>query len=348
MSYKHILKPLLFTQDAEWAHHTTLGTLQKALRSPLIRSYFRAQFVSDYPTLSQNLWGLTFKNPVGLAAGLDKDGIVGSGWAHLGFGFIELGTVTPRPQAGNPKKRLFRLPKDRALINRMGFNNQGVQALVERLKNMPKEDIILGANIGKNKTTPNETAVEDYLICFEELTPYVDYFVVNVSSPNTPGLRSLQEREPLTRLLTQLQEKNLSRTKHQPILLKIAPDLTPEQLAEVVEVVVETELAGIVATNTTISREGLSTSHSEVEACGNGGLSGAPLTDKAQSFITTLKDLVPDHIPLIGVGGIMNGKQAKERLQAGASLIQVYSGLVYEGPGLVRSILKELSTGIEK
>ena len=342
MSYKHLLKPILFSQDAEWAHHKTLNSLEKALKSPLTKSYFKAQYVRDHPSLSQTLWGLHFKNPVGLAAGLDKDGIVGSSWAHLGFGFVELGTVTPRPQEGNPKKRLFRLPKDKALINRMGFNNQGVQALVNRLKVMPKEDIILGANIGKNKTTPNEEAVQDYLICFEALKEYVDYFVVNVSSPNTPGLRSLQEKEPLSLLLKQLQEKNHARSNPQPILLKIAPDLTQGQVEEVVEVVKETEIAGIVASNTTISRDGLTSSAAEIEACGAGGLSGAPLTDTAQSLMNSLKELVPPDMPLIGVGGIMNAQDAKARMNAGASLIQVYSGLVYEGPGLIRKILSGL------
>ena len=245
MNYKYILKPFLFSQDAEQAHDWTLSSLKRSLAIPGAKSYFRANYVYNHPALERKVFGLTFKNPIGLAAGLDKNAVVGSGWAHLGFGFVELGTVTPRPQEGNPKKRLFRLPRDKAIINRMGFNNYGVDALEKRLKEMPKEDIILGANIGKNKDTPNEDAPSDYLICFDRLKEYVDYFVVNVSSPNTPGLRTLQEREPLTRLLTLLQEKNHKRSKSQPILLKIAPDLTPEQVREIVEVVKETELAGI-------------------------------------------------------------------------------------------------------
>ncbi|MEM6632197.1 MAG: quinone-dependent dihydroorotate dehydrogenase [Bacteroidota bacterium] len=342
MSYKHLLKPVLFSQDAEQAHDWTLASLKRTLKIPGARAYLRSSYGFEHPTLERKVWGLTFKNPVGLAAGLDKNAVVGSGWAHLGFGFVELGTVTPRPQVGNPKKRLFRLPKDQAIINRMGFNNNGVEALGNRLKEMPKEDVILGANIGKNKDTPNEEAVNDYLICFDRLKEYVDYFVVNVSSPNTPGLRSLQDRKPLTRILTLLQEKNHKRTHNQPILLKIAPDLGPEQVSEIVEVVKETELSGIVANNTTISRAHLVSSQKEVEACGAGGLSGAPLTQRAQALTESLSAQLPQSIPLVGVGGIMTEIDAYNRLKGGASLIQLYSGLIYEGPGLVKRILKKI------
>ncbi|MEL6133053.1 MAG: quinone-dependent dihydroorotate dehydrogenase, partial [Bacteroidota bacterium] len=286
------------------------------------------------------LWGLTFKNPVGLAAGFDKDGLIAENWQHLGFGFVELGTVTPRPQAGNPKKRLFRLPKDQAIINRMGFNNQGVDALVSKLQRMKKGDLIVGANIGKNKDTPNARAVDDYVICFDKLAPYVDYFVVNVSSPNTPGLRSLQEKGPLTHLLRTLQERNHALPHPRPLLLKIAPDLNEAQLKDIVEVVQDTQLDGLIANNTTISRAGLQTPETEVTAMGNGGLSGAPLTNRSQEVLTYLRQALGPDFPIIGVGGIMTADDAEARFAAGAQLIQVYTGFVYEGPAVVQKLLK--------
>jgi len=262
--------------------------------------------------------------------------------SHLGFGFIEIGTVTPRPQAGNPQPRLFRLPQDEGLINRMGFNNEGVDAMVERLKNNPTPNLIIGGNIGKNKDTPNEQATDDYLICFDKLFDYVDYFVVNVSSPNTPNLRDLQEKEPLTRLLSTLQERNQSRPNPKPLLLKIAPDLTDGQLDDILEIAEQTQLAGIIATNTTIQRDGVSTPSAEVEAIGNGGLSGVPLRERATEVIRYLANKSEGKLPIIGVGGIRTGKDAVEKLRAGACLVQVYSGMVYAGPGLVREICEEV------
>jgi dihydroorotate dehydrogenase len=260
--------------------------------------------------------------------------------AQLGFGFLEVGTVTPKAQIGNPKPRLFRLPADRAIINRMGFNNDGVDALVYRIKKIEQRNFILGGNIGKNKVTPNEEAYKDYLICFEKLFPWVDYFVVNVSSPNTPNLRQLQEKEPLMHLLTTLQEANLKNTKQKPILLKIAPDLTEGQLIEIVEIVNACHLAGIIATNTTISRENLSTKKEQVQTIGAGGLSGRPLKERSTEVIRFIRK--NSNIPIIGVGGIMNPADALAKMEAGASLIQLYSGLIYAGPSLISEIKKEL------
>lgn len=288
--------------------------------------------------------GLEFPNPVGLAAGFDKDGKHIAGMACLGFGFIEVGTVTPVPQAGNPQPRLFRLPADRALINRMGFNNEGLEGLAGRLKKWREkglpQGILIGGNIGKNKNTPNEEAERDYLLCFETLFPWVDYFVVNVSSPNTPNLRALQEKEPLTRLLSLLQEKNNSQAQPKPILLKIAPDLTDEQLSDVAEIIRTTGLAGVIATNTTISRANLATPDGSLEDIGAGGLSGAPLRERSTAVIRMLREKLGPQIVIIGVGGIDSPDSAIEKMEAGADLVQVYSGLVYEGPGLVRRILK--------
>ena len=303
-------------------------------------------FCAASPVLKKNILGLEFPNPVGLAAGFDKDGRHIEGLACLGFGFIEVGTVTPLAQAGNPKPRLFRLPGDRALINRMGFNNDGLEALVERLRKLRAkgipQGIIIGGNIGKNKNTPNEEAERDYLRCFEALFPWVDYFVVNVSSPNTPNLRALQEKEPLTRLLSLLQEKNKAQEKPKPILLKIAPDLGDEQLAEIADIVRTTGLAGVIATNTTISRSNLSTPDQALENIGAGGLSGAPLRERATAVIRTLREKLGPDTVIIGVGGIDSAAAAQEKLLAGADLVQVYSGLVYEGPGLVRRFLRAL------
>jgi dihydroorotate dehydrogenase len=287
--------------------------------------------------------GLDFPNRIGLAAGFDKDAKMMDVFAALGFGFIEIGTLTPRPQSGNEKPRLFRLPKDASLINRMGFNNEGVDAAVERLKKRPK-GIIIGGNIGKNKTTPNEKAHEDYAYCFEKLFPYVDYFVVNVSSPNTPGLRDLQEKEPLLKLLLKLQELNHAKDISKPILLKIAPDLSPSQLDDVLEIVEKSEIQGLIATNTTVSRSGLTTSASEIERIGNGGLSGQALTKKSTALISYLKANArnPDML-IIGVGGVHNPETAQEKHQVGAQLIQIYTGLIYEGPSLPARLAKALA-----
>lgn len=337
-----LLKPLLFLLSPEKAHHLTMGLFRMALALPFGKLFFKKVYQYEDKKLERQVLGLTFKNPLGLAAGFDKDGKYYKEMAELGFGFIEIGTVTPKPQDGNPAPRLFRLPADHALINRMGFNNEGVDALVERLKKDRPADIIIGGNIGKNKVTPNEEASKDYEICFEKLFPYVDYFVVNVSSPNTPDLRALQEKEPLQKLLGRLQEMNEQNERTKPILLKIAPDLNESQLDDIIDIVEKTKIAGIIATNTTISRDGLNTTKKEIEAIGNGGLSGQPVTQRSTEVIRYLHTKSQGRIPIIGVGGIHSAKDAKEKLEAGASLVQIYTGLIYQGPNLVGDILKKL------
>lgn len=286
--------------------------------------------------LERQLFGLTFKNPVGLAAGFDKDAKLYNELSNFGFGFIEIGTLTPKPQDGNPKKRLFRLKEDSAIINRMGFNNGGVEEAVERLK--MNKGVLIGGNIGKNKVTPNEDAVEDYKICFNALFDHVDYFVVNVSSPNTPNLRALQDKEPLTELLKALQVLNFQKTNCKPILLKIAPDLTNEQLDDIIDIVKTTKIDGVIATNTTISREGLQ-SENKKEV---GGMSGKPLKSRSTEVIKYLSEKSNKAFPIIGVGGIHSAKDALEKIEAGADLVQLYTGFIYEGPKLIRSINKAL------
>ncbi|MBP6812585.1 MAG: quinone-dependent dihydroorotate dehydrogenase [Saprospiraceae bacterium] len=341
-----IFKPLLFALSPEAAHRVTFQLLDLAAAFPPTRWLLRAMFCLPEKRLEKHVLGLNFPNAVGLAAGFDKDGKHLPGLSCLGFGFIEVGTVTPLAQEGNPRPRLFRLPQDKALINRMGFNNEGLDALVEHLshwrKKHPGAGPIIGGNIGKNKATPNEEAASDYLICFEKLFPWVDYFVVNVSSPNTPGLRELQEKEPLTRLLNLLQEKNRAQTQPKPILLKIAPDLTDSQLDDIAEIVRATGLAGVIATNTTISRVNLNTAESQIAEIGMGGLSGLPLCERATIVIRHLREKLGKEAVIIGVGGIDSPQSAQEKLDAGADLVQVYTGLIYEGPGLVRKILEKL------
>ncbi len=340
--YQRLLKPLLFLLPPETAHRLTLGLLHLSLAIPGIPVLFRRMFLVEHPSLRRELWGLTFRNPVGLAAGFDKDGRHYRDMAALGFGFVEIGTVTPSGQPGNPRPRLFRLPADQALINRMGFNNDGVGALVRRLRSTPRpEGLVIGGNIGKNKTTPNADALSDYLTCFEALYPYVDYFVVNVSSPNTPGLRELQEKAPLTALLQGLQSANRRTPRPKPVLLKIAPDLTEAQLDDILEIVRDTGLAGLIATNTTISRENLASPAGL--ALETGGLSGKPLRDRPTEVVRYLHRRSGGKLPIVAVGGINSARDAMEKLSAGASLVQVYSGLVYEGPGLVSSINKGLA-----
>lgn len=340
--YKHLIRPILFLFDAESIHHATFSLLAFALKLPLMKPLLRALFVRKNPGLERERWGLHFPNPVGLAAGFDKDALIGTDWKYLGFGFVEIGTLTPRPQAGNPKKRLFRLPQDQAILNRMGFNNEGVDKAVERLKKMDKSDIIIGANIGKNKDTPNEQAVTDYQICFEKLYPYADYFVVNVSSPNTPGLRELQEKAPLLNLLNSLQQQNQATAKPKPILLKIAPDLTESQLDDIVEVVCESKIQGVIATNTTLSRHKLTSDPQMVADLGAGGISGSPLTERADEVLRYLLEKAEGRFEVIGVGGIMQPQDAARKLQLGAALVQVYSGFIYNGPGFVKRILKAM------
>ena len=333
-------KPFLFNLSPESAHHWTMRLCRIALSLPFGRRIFRHLFSVENRRLERRVMGLTFKNPVGLAAGFDKDGKYFEDLTALGFGFIEIGTVTPRPQDGNPQPRLFRLPQDEALINRMGFNNEGVGAMAERLrqKGQNTEGVVIGGNIGKNKMTPNEDAAQDYNYCFETLFDHVDYFVVNVSSPNTPNLRALQDREPLTALLAGLQVLNNKKPKSKPILLKIAPDLTDTQLDDILDIIKETKLVGLVATNTTISRSGLKTDPLSIEPIGMGGLSGKPLTSRSTEVIRYLRKKGAPNMVIIGVGGIHSAHDATEKLAAGADLIQVYSGLVYEGPALVRQI----------
>jgi dihydroorotate dehydrogenase len=338
--YKFI-KLFFFQFDPEKIHYFVTGTLQRAQRMWGIPKLIQSTFKFEHKSLEREVFGLKFKNPVGLAAGFDKNGEYIEELANFGFGFIEVGTVTPLPQPGNEKPRMFRLPQDEALINRMGFNNKGVDVLAKKLTLVKRDGLIIGGNIGKNKNTPNEEAVNDYIKCFDRLFDVVDYFVVNVSSPNTPGLRELQEKEPLKKILNTLQSRNLTHHVAKPILLKIAPDLTNSQLDDIVEIVTETKIAGVIATNTTISREGLASGESQKMEMG--GLSGKPLTKRSTEVIKYLSDKSGKSFPIIGVGGIHNAKDAQEKLDAGASLIQVYTGFVYEGPGLVKEILKGLT-----
>lgn len=334
--YKTIIRPLLFSLDPEKAHHFTFSYLKFIHKIPFVPALIRAIYKVEHPSLHREVFGLHFKNPVGLAAGLDKDAKLYQELSNLGFGFIEIGTITPKPQPGNPPKRLFRLIDDQGIINRMGFNNEGVEAAVKRLKK--NKNVLIGGNIGKNKITPNDQAVNDYLICFEQLFDYVDYFVVNVSSPNTPNLRTLQEKEPLQQLLSTLQHKNHEHPKPKPILLKIAPDLTDEQLLDIIEIVQNTHIAGVIATNTTIGRQGL---HSPAQN-ETGGLSGKPLRQRATEVIRFLSEKSNKAFPIIGVGGIFSEEDAIEKLNAGASLVQLYTGFIYEGAGLVKRINKRL------
>lgn len=335
--YKLIIRPILFLFDAEKVHHFTFSMLKWSFKIPFLKSIVKSLYKVENSQLITNKFGLTFKNPVGLAAGFDKNAKLIDELACFGFGFIEIGTVTPKPQIGNPKKRLFRLKKDQAIINRMGFNNDGVDVIVERLKKV-KSDIIIGGNIGKNKVTPNENAVDDYIICFNKLFDYVHYFVVNVSSPNTPNLRALQDKEPLSKLLNTLQTLNLKKEQPKPILLKIAPDLTEEQLNDIVEIVKETKIAGVIGTNTTIERKGLISNNKDE----TGGLSGKPLTKKATNVIKYLATKSNNSFPIIGVGGIFNENDAKDKLNVGADLVQVFSGFIYQGPCLVKRICKSI------
>lgn len=337
MLYKSLLRPILFNLSAEKAHHFTFTIFKLLLSIPLMKALHRKIYQVKSDHLKRELFGLEFPNPVGLAAGFDKDAKLFNELACLGFGFIEIGTLTPKAQEGNPKPRLFRLPEDQALINRMGFNNEGVSNAVQRLKKR-SPNLIIGGNIGKNKVTPNEEALNDYVICFHELYPVVDYFVVNVSSPNTPNLRELQEKEPLKKLLLSLKEVNAQKEKEKPILLKIAPDLTQSQLQDIVDILKETKISGIIASNTTISRDGLATSRERIEEIGAGGLSGKPLKDRSTEVISFLSKNLGSDFPIIGVGGISSPQDAEEKLKAGASLVQIYTGFIYEGPSFVKKI----------
>lgn len=335
--YKRITRPIFFKFDAEKVHNFTFFWLKILHKIPFFSYFIRKKFKVEDLSLEREVFGIKFPNPVGLAAGLDKNAECFEEFSCFGFGFIEIGTLTPKPQYGNDKKRLFRLIEDSGIINRMGFNNKGVEDAVKRLKNNNK-GVIIGGNIGKNKLTPNENAIDDYLICFHSLFDFVDYFVVNVSSPNTPNLRSLQEKEPLKELLSTLMKENHKKTRQKPILLKIAPDLTDSQLLDIIEIVKETKISGVIATNTTLSRENLLSENKKEQ----GGLSGKPLKNRSTEVIRFLSENSGKSFPIIGVGGIHSVEDAVEKLNAGASLIQLYTGFIYEGPQLVKEINKVL------
>lgn len=340
--YKIIIRPILFLFDPEKVHYISFASIKFFSRIGL-SGLFRSLFVVEDERLEREVFGLKFKNPVGLAAGFDKNALLYNELSDFGFGFVEIGTLTPKPQQGNPKKRLFRLKEDEAIVNRMGFNNDGVFDAVEQLKKQHR--VLIGGNIGKNKVTPNKEAVKDYLICFDALFDYVDYFVVNVSSPNTPGLRELQDKEPLTALLNQIQTENdkyaLKRSiKRKPVLLKIAPDLTDDQLLDIIEIVNTTKIDGIIATNTTIERKNLKSHAILLEEAG--GLSGKPLKNRSTEVIRFLSKQSNKSFPIIGVGGIHSVEDALEKLEAGADLIQLWTGFVYEGPSLVKKINKAI------
>ena len=338
--YRWLIKPILFLLPPEKAHHFALSSLYFLTRIPGLSSMMRKLFKFQSPVLERDCFGLHFKNPVGLAAGFDKDAKYIELMDLLGFGFIEIGTVTPKPQKGNDLPRLFRLPQDNALINRMGFNNEGLEAAQSRLKKLREKGsrIIIGGNIGKNKITPNDKAVNDYEVCFEGLFPYVDYFVINVSSPNTPGLRSLQNPEELRKIFSSLQKKNSNSGDPKPLLVKIAPDLENEAIIEITELALEYKLNGIIACNTTISRSGLKTNSTRLEEIGNGGLSGAPVANRSTEVIQLIRKHARSQLSIIGVGGIQDGVSALDKVNAGADLIQIYTGFIYTGPSLVKKI----------
>ncbi|MFW5706412.1 MAG: quinone-dependent dihydroorotate dehydrogenase [Bacteroidota bacterium] len=335
--YKKIIRPLLFLLPPETVHHVVVKMLHAGYVIPGVKQMISWACRVNDPLLETELFGIRFPNKVGLAAGFDKQANLYNHLSAFGFGHIEVGTVNPLPQPGNPKPRLFRLKKDQALINRMGFNNPGVDAFVKNLrKNKP--NIIIGGNIGKNTLTPNDEAIADYLACFEKLYPWVDYFVINVSCPNIEGLGKLQDKDELIRIIDTINAANNTKPKRRPVLLKISPDLTEEQLDDTLAVVKKTGIDGIIATNTTTTRQGLSTSESEINNIGRGGLSGKPLRERATAMIASIVQKTGGTIPVIGVGGIMSAKDALDKLEAGASLVQIYTGFIYEGPGLVKRI----------
>jgi dihydroorotate dehydrogenase len=339
--YKLLIKPLLFSFQPEKAHYMATGWLTFLCKIPGIPNLIRALYAVDDKRLERKLFGLTFKNPVGLAAGFDKDARWFNELTNLGFGFIEIGTLTPKPQIGNPQPRLFRLPEDQGLINRMGFNNLGAEDAVHRLKNR-KTNLIIGGNIGKNTATSNDDALADYVFNFNTLHDYVDYFVVNVSCPNVKDLTKLQDTPFLLSLLGELKRINSTKQKPKPILLKIAPDLNNSQLDEIIEIVAQTKIDGIIATNTTTSREGLKTDKKRVEEIANGGLSGLPVRERSTEVIRYLAEKSNKAFPIIGVGGIHSPEDALEKIKAGADLVQIYTGFIYEGPGLIKAINKKI------
>jgi len=342
-----ITRFFLFLFDPEKVHYFTASMIRSVLRIPGMKAIWKKMYLLEDKRLEKEVFGLKFKNPVGLGAGFDKDAKMYKDLAYCGFGFIEIGTVTPVGQPGNEKPRLFRLKEDNAIINRMGFNNEGAEAAAARLRDRNK-DIIIGGNIGKNKVTANEDALNDYLISFRILFDVVDYFVVNVSSPNTPNLRDLQEKEPLMQLLGELMKENNTKAKPKPVLLKIAPDLTDGQLDDIIDIVNTTGIHGVIATNTTISREGLRTDPSAVQEIGAGGVSGRPVKNRSTEVIRYLAEKSGKSFPIIGIGGIHSAEDALEKIDAGADLVQLYTGFIYEGPGLVKSINKAILKRISK
>ncbi len=339
--YKSVIRPLLFLFPPETVHHWVVSGLHMAFRIPGVKKLIRKIYRFEHPALETELFGLKFPNKVGMAAGFDKQANIYNHLAAFGFGHIEIGTVNPLPQPGNPRPRLFRLKKDQALINRMGFNNPGVEAFVRNLKKA-RPEVIIGGNIGKNTLTPNEKAIDDYLICFEKLFDLVDYFVINVSCPNIEGLSKLQDKDELVKIIEKISEANKAKPSQRPVLLKIAPDLNDGQLDDVLFVVTHTGIDGIIATNTTTTRDNLTIGKNDVEKIGKGGLSGKPLREKSTETIRYLVQKSGGKIPIIGVGGIMTPEDAMEKIKAGASLIQVYTGFIYDGPSLPKKINKEL------
>lgn len=343
--YKLIIRPIFFLFDPEKIHYFTFSLVKFLSKIPFVSSIFRGLYQVNDKKLERNLFGLTFKNPVGLAAGFDKNAVLYNELADFGFGFVEIGTVTPKGQVGNPKQRLFRLKEDQAVINRMGFNNEGLEAAIEQLKKN-KGKVIIGGNIGKNTATKPENYTEDYLTCFKGLYPYVDYFVLNVSCPNVGSHAKLEDKDYLKELITEVQKlgKELvtGQSRNKPILLKIAPDLNNTQLDEIIELVAETKIDGVIASNTSVDRKGLKTSDKRLEEIGNGGLSGQPVKDKSTSVIQYLSEKSNKAFPIIGVGGVHSEKDALEKIAVGADLVQVYTGFIYEGPSLVKRINKAI------
>ena len=339
--YKLLVRPILFCFDPEKVHYFTFSLIRTVSKIPGFKSLFRSLYVIEDKKLERNLFGLTFKNPVGLAAGFDKNAVLYNELANFGFGFIEIGTVTPKGQEGNPKKRLFRLKDDKGIINRMGFNNEGLQAAITQLKDNEGK-IIIGGNIGKNTQTKPDDYTKDYLECFNALHPYVDYFVLNVSCPNVGSHAKLNDKSYLLELISNVQSANKTFEKQKPILLKIAPDLNTNQLDEIIELIAETNLDGVIASNTSVDRSGLKASKECLEAIGNGGLSGQPISERSTKVIKYLADKSNKSFPIIGVGGIHSANDALEKISAGADLVQVYTGFIYEGPRLIRAINKAL------
>ncbi|NRB58681.1 MAG: quinone-dependent dihydroorotate dehydrogenase [Winogradskyella sp.] len=339
--YKSIIRPILFSFDPEKVHHFTFSLIKISSKVPLVSNLFRSMYNIEHPSLERELFGLKFKNPVGLAAGFDKNAVLYNELSNFGFGFIEIGTVTPKAQAGNPKKRLFRLKDDKGIINRMGFNNEGLEAAITQLKKN-KGRVIIGGNIGKNTKTKPEDYTEDYTTCFNALHPHVDYFVLNVSCPNVGSHAKLTDKDYLIELITEVQNLNNGFQTQKPILLKIAPDLNNGQLDEIIELVAETKIDGVIASNTSVSREGLKATDEQLKAIGNGGLSGQPIKEKSTKVIQYLSEKSNKAFPIIGVGGIHSAKDALEKIDAGADLVQVYTGFVYEGPKLIKDINKAI------